>query len=277
MYSNVNGFRVIAADNRDPAASWASHRSRRPASLGGVDCVAPIGTPIYAPDDCFVTRIPNNGSGGNTLRMAFGDGWVDEFMHFSRFGDGSVGDTKKGELVGFSGDSGAPGQPHVHWHRIGAWYRDEWGSTNRYNPWNFFGSTPAGAGGSTPAGADGTPNIDRLEDDMPFILSSAGGQDLVVDGHVIPFATPEEVGQTTGAPVVGVPKVMHHRIRAALAKSQALPLIVYVPEGNGTIYTLSGGRLTALTDVRTVAELADRGAASISISVRERDNLLSQA
>lgn len=137
-YANVNNFIVIQADDRDPDVSWEHHLER--GSAGGVDCVAPIGTPVYAPADCFVTRIPDNGTGGNTLHMDFGDGWADEFMHFDSYGEGSVGDTKQGEFVGYSGDTGAPGQPHVHWHRIDP-------DGNRQNPWHYFSSTAGG--GST--------------------------------------------------------------------------------------------------------------------------------
>lgn len=128
-YDNVNAFIVIAADLRDPHVSWQHHLDR--GSLGGVDCVAGIGTAIFAPADCELSNIPDNGTGGNTIEMRFADGWRDQMMHLSRFVGG--GRKAKGEVVGFSGDSGAPGQPHVHWHRI-----DPDGF--RRNPWNFFES-----------------------------------------------------------------------------------------------------------------------------------------
>lgn len=140
-YTNVNNFIVIADDNRDPFQSWRNHRSRTPASLGGVDCVAQtVGTPLYAPDDCSVSFDEDRGSAGNVIVMNMG-AYTDEFMHASRGFDKSG--VKKGELVGWSGNSGGVA-PHVHWHRLGPWYNDQWGSTNRYNPWNFFGSTAGG-------------------------------------------------------------------------------------------------------------------------------------
>ncbi|HEU0182028.1 M23 family metallopeptidase [Agromyces mariniharenae] len=128
-YDNVNAFIVIAADLRDPFVSWQHHLDR--GSSGGVDCVAGIGTAILAPADCELRNIPDNGTGGNTIELRFADGWRDQMMHLSRFV--AAGSKAKGAVVGFSGDTGAPGQPHVHWHRI-----DPDGA--RRNPWNFFDS-----------------------------------------------------------------------------------------------------------------------------------------
>lgn len=133
-YTNVNSFIVIEADNRDPDTSFKNHRKR--GSYGGVDCVAPLGTPIYAPDDCNLVNFPDNGTGGNTIRLRYMSSAIDEMMHLSSFVNS--GYKNKGELVGYSGDTGSPEQPHVHWHRLGEWRNDEFGSTNRYNPFHYF-------------------------------------------------------------------------------------------------------------------------------------------
>lgn len=137
-YNSLSFTQVILADKRDPNVSWANHRAR--GSLGGVDLVAAVGTPIYAPADCVIVNSPNFGSGGNTVTLQFSDGWRDQFMHLSRFT--TAGAKKRGELVGWSGRSVAPGynpiDPHIHWHRI-----DPTGV--RRNPFNYFqGSSGAG-------------------------------------------------------------------------------------------------------------------------------------
>lgn len=165
-YRNVNNFIVIADDDRDANTSFANHRKRK--SRGGVDVVAAKGTPIYAPGDCILSNHPNNGSGGNTITMAFLEGgWVDQMMHLSRFVES--GFKAQGELVGYSGDSVAPGfapvDPHVHWHRLGAWYEDDWGATNRYNPFNYF------------VGGNAVNNITEEDEDMDCIIISAGEDD----------------------------------------------------------------------------------------------------
>jgi hypothetical protein len=164
-YSDVNRFVVILADDRDPHVSWQHHLER--GSAGGVDCVARIGTPVYAPADCEITNIPNNGSGGNTVTMRFADGWRDQFMHLSRFA--APGTKRKGELVGYSGDSGSPGAPHVHWHRI-----DPTGK--RRNPWDYFTSSPSGGGGTTPIEEDDMfTDQDRANLESVMLALGAGG------------------------------------------------------------------------------------------------------
>lgn len=153
-YDNVNDFIVIEADDRDPWVSWQAHLRRK--SLGGVDVVAPIGTPIYAPAAGELRNIPDNGSGGHTATLYFPDEWRDQFMHLSRFVD--QGWKNKGDLIGYSGDSAAPGQPHVHWHRIDPTGR-------RRNPWDYFTGSNT-AGGDRDIIENETPVIEEKEDEM---------------------------------------------------------------------------------------------------------------
>lgn len=57
----------------------------------------------------------------------------------------------------------------------------------------------------------------------------------------------------------------------------ALPSVVYVPQGDGTAYALLGDHLVPLVDPGTLSQLHAAGAASFSISPAERDNFLSRA
>lgn len=178
MYENVNGFIIIEADNRDPKTSFRNHRKRK--SYGGVDCVAPIGTPILAPDDCVIHNIPNNGTGGNTIQLSFQSGWVDQMMHLSRFV--SPGQKRKREVIGYSGDSAAPYNPHVHWHRLGVGYTDEFGWTNRYNPFDYFV----------------TPTIEQEMEAMYSIIPDAQSNTIfvasLVTGKRIGIVSPSHIG-----------------------------------------------------------------------------------
>lgn len=138
-YTNVNGFIIIAADDRNADVSWQNHLER--GSAGGVDCVAPLRTRLYAPMDCIVSS-HWAGTGGRTIHMAEVDaggnrtGWADEFMHAD---EAPVsGFVPAGGFVGYSGDSGGDYWPHVHWHRIDP-------SGRRRNPWHYFTSAPAGS------------------------------------------------------------------------------------------------------------------------------------
>lgn len=155
-YRNVNDFIVIEEDDRDPDVSWQHHLER--GSLGGVDCVAPMRTPVYAPVDGDVTGAWM-GTGGLTARLEQDDGWRDEFMHMDQVVSGPV---RQGELIGYSGASGGNYAPHVHWHRV-----DPQGA--RRNPWHYFTSAPAGG--------DHEPIEQEDEDDMDiiYIHSSGGG------------------------------------------------------------------------------------------------------
>lgn len=106
-----------------------------------------------------------------------------------------------------------------------------------------------------------------------YMIASPGGQGLVVGNRYVDFGTPENVSSTTGIPVMTTTKDMHQRIIGALSQEDNLPLLVYV-EGDGTIYQLIGNRLAPMADIRTVQQLQGLGAASITISAKERDNWL---
>lgn len=161
-YSNTNRFIVIKDDDRNPDTSWQNHLER--GSAGGVDCVAPMRTKLYAPTDCIVSSYWG-GTGGRTIRMAEVDGnrrptgWLDEFMHTDEAP--VTGFVPAGGFVGYSGDSGGDYAPHVHWHRIDSQGR-------RRNPWHYFTSSPSG-GDYTEIGDDDMPlNADT---DYPAFLA----------------------------------------------------------------------------------------------------------
>jgi len=133
VYNNVNGFPVIAADNRNPFTSWSHHRAR--GSLGGVDLVAAYGTKVRAPSSGRIYLQSNTGSGGRIARIRADDGHYDELMHLSKFLVSSGTYVTRGQVIALSGASGFGREnyyaPHLHWHRITA------GGT-RVNPWNYF-------------------------------------------------------------------------------------------------------------------------------------------
>lgn len=133
VYNNVNGFPVIAADQRSPYISWIHHRQR--GSLGGVDMVANYGTKVRAPSSGRVTLYANHGSGGRILHIHAADGHADELLHLSEFLVSNGAYVTRGQIVGRSGASGFGKDryyaPHLHWHRITA-------SGVRVNPWDYF-------------------------------------------------------------------------------------------------------------------------------------------
>lgn len=81
----------------------------------GTDILCPVGTPIYAPCDGFVTTIPKEKAidGGNTVH--FWDsvfGYLHRSLHCSEFIKG--GSVRAGELIALSGNTGKSSKPHVH-------------------------------------------------------------------------------------------------------------------------------------------------------------------
>lgn len=155
-YGNAASFtRVILDDNRDPWQSFANHQARKPPSLGGVDLVAAIGTPL--PSAAGMSEVQNiglaqGGSGGRTVRLWHLDergrrtGFYDEYMHGSRFMRVNGEHVPMGTIVMLSGGSANGSEsgvvPHWHWHLVTPQGR-------RVNPWDYFdtawpGSNPAG-------------------------------------------------------------------------------------------------------------------------------------
>ncbi|MGG7466603.1 M23 family metallopeptidase [Plantibacter sp. YIM 135347] len=143
---------VILDDNRDPYVSWQNHLART--GRGGVDLVASIGTPVLAPTPGVLQRVPNDGSAGNSSRFHHDQnpGWADVFSHLSGYVGVDGQHFNQGEIIAYTGDSGAPGAPHLHRHLLDP-------SGTRRNPWDYFG--PA------------TPIL--KEQDLPKIISVPGG------------------------------------------------------------------------------------------------------
>jgi murein DD-endopeptidase MepM/ murein hydrolase activator NlpD len=152
----LNGPRtVIEDDDRDPHVSWQHHVER--AGRGGVDLVAAVGTPVYAPTDGVMDRRPNDGSAGNSCRFVHDDnpGWADVFSHLSSYVGKDYQHFGQGDLIAYSGNSGGVVQ-HLHRHLL-----DPQG--NRRNPWDYFS-------GSSAAGTIGTPidNTTEPKEDIPM-------------------------------------------------------------------------------------------------------------
>jgi hypothetical protein len=144
---------VIAADNRDPYVSWQNHLARTSGLRGGVDIVAPIGTPVYARTSGVMLHVPNDGTAGNSCRFQHdaNPGWRDVFSHLSRYVGVSGQHFNAGEVVAYTGISGGV-DPHLHWHLVDP-------SGARRNPWDYFS-------GSALASGPGIPIIIPEEEEM---------------------------------------------------------------------------------------------------------------
>jgi murein DD-endopeptidase MepM/ murein hydrolase activator NlpD len=141
----LNGPRVvILADGRDPFTSWIHHLDRTFQLRGGVDLVAQVGTPVYAPTAGTMHHLPNNGGAGNSSRFKHdaNPGWADVFSHLSGYIGRDGQHFAQGQLIAYSGNSGNVDQ-HLHRHLL-----DPRGI--RRNPWAYFPLAAPAALPSTP-------------------------------------------------------------------------------------------------------------------------------
>lgn len=96
----------------------------------GLDFTADIGTPVYATGDGVVKRAYFSGSYGNVIFLDHHYGYETRYAHMSGF-NVKVGEkVKRGEIIGFVGDTGLSTGPHLHYEVLF--------NGVQINPINFF-------------------------------------------------------------------------------------------------------------------------------------------
>ncbi|MEN1783749.1 MAG: M23 family metallopeptidase [Bacteroidota bacterium] len=97
----------------------------------GMDFAAPRGTPIYASGDGKITRADNASSGyGKHIRIDHGFGYGSLYAHLSKYNVTKGQKVKRGDLIGFMGNTGRSKGPHLHY--------EVWKDGQRINPINFY-------------------------------------------------------------------------------------------------------------------------------------------
>ena len=97
----------------------------------GMDFTAPRGTPIYASGDGKVTRADNRSSGyGKHIRIDHGYGYLSLYAHLSKYNVSKGQKVKRGDLIGFVGNTGRSQAPHLHY--------EVWKDGEKINPINFY-------------------------------------------------------------------------------------------------------------------------------------------
>jgi murein DD-endopeptidase MepM/ murein hydrolase activator NlpD len=85
----------------------------------GVDFSAARGTPVYATGDGVIIVTARNAGGyGNEIEVDHGFGYVTKYAHLESFKVTIGQKVKRGELIGYSGSSGAATAPHLHYEVI---------------------------------------------------------------------------------------------------------------------------------------------------------------
>lgn len=82
----------------------------------GIDFAAPIGTPIYATADGKIEDVRVQFSGyGKMIIIDHGFGYKTRYAHMHEFAVRQGQNIKRGELIGYVGDTGLSTAPHLHY------------------------------------------------------------------------------------------------------------------------------------------------------------------
>jgi murein DD-endopeptidase MepM/ murein hydrolase activator NlpD len=97
----------------------------------GMDFTAKKGVPVYATGTGVVKRADNRASGyGNHIRIDHGFGYVSLYAHLSKYNVRRGQKVKRGDLIGYVGNTGRSSGPHLHYEI----FKDK----KRINPLNFY-------------------------------------------------------------------------------------------------------------------------------------------
>ena len=96
----------------------------------GLDFAAPIGTPIYATGDGVIIAAGVERGYGNRIMINHGYGYVTKYAHMSRFKVSGGARIKRGDIIGYVGNTGASTGPHCHY--------EVYKNGKPINPINFF-------------------------------------------------------------------------------------------------------------------------------------------
>lgn len=97
----------------------------------GMDFTAKKGVPVYATGNGVVKRADNHASGyGNHIRIDHGFGYVSLYAHLSKYNVRRGQKVKRGDLIGYVGNTGRSAGPHLHYEI----FKDK----KRINPLNFY-------------------------------------------------------------------------------------------------------------------------------------------
>jgi len=96
----------------------------------GCDFSAPQGTPIYATGDGEIEKSRWMGDAGNTVVIDHGFGYKTKYFHMSEFKVKRGEKVKRGDIIGYVGNTGLSAAPHCHY--------EVWKDGKHINPVNFF-------------------------------------------------------------------------------------------------------------------------------------------
>ncbi|WP_299437460.1 M23/M56 family metallopeptidase [uncultured Aquimarina sp.] len=81
----------------------------------GIDIRAKVGTPILATGDGTIATAKNKGNWGNLIIISHADGYQTWYAHLQGFNIEENQQVKKGQIIGYSGNTGLSTGPHLHY------------------------------------------------------------------------------------------------------------------------------------------------------------------
>ena len=96
----------------------------------GMDFTAPVGTEIYATGDGVIEKVGWTGGYGKTILINHGYGYKTRYAHCSKFKCKKGQKVKRGDHIGYVGNTGQSTGPHLHY--------EVFKNKRQINPVNFF-------------------------------------------------------------------------------------------------------------------------------------------
>jgi len=96
----------------------------------GMDFTASPGTPIYATGDGTVTKASLGSGYGKLIIIEHGFGYKTYYAHLSKYNVKYKQEVKRGEIIGYVGNTGLSQGPHLHY--------EVWKNGRVLNPVNFY-------------------------------------------------------------------------------------------------------------------------------------------
>ena len=97
----------------------------------GMDFTAPRNTPVYAASDGKIVRADSRSTGyGKHIRIDHGFGYMTLYAHLYKYNVRRGQKVKKGDIIGFVGNTGRSQAPHLHY--------EVWKDKKRVNPINYY-------------------------------------------------------------------------------------------------------------------------------------------
>ena len=135
MLSHIPAIQPVSNKNLNRMASGYGYRIhpiyKTRKMHWGMDFSAPMGTPVYATGDGKVEKVQWSRRGyGNQVKINHGYGYKTFYAHLKKFTVKKNQNVKRGDLIGYIGNSGTSTAPHLHYEIIK--------NNRRVNPVNFY-------------------------------------------------------------------------------------------------------------------------------------------